>query len=321
MIANDRRPSRAFQAAILTLAVMLAGATAVRAQALAEPDQPLPFPPAADSPISILPGSLPRAGGSLAPISPSSPTKTVLSLSALYSEDSATVGSGLRWRVFSDQTDLNGNHALVAETTDPRPLLTLDPGGYVVHVAYGLVSMTRHVVLGTSAESVRVVLDTGALRFTGKSGDRDIPPEDITFQIHRNDGMAEEVVTDNLKAGQIVRLPAGAYQVTSIYGNANARIVSEVRVEAGKLTDATVLHKASRVQLHLSDMQGGRIGDATWSVLTPGGDAVVEMNGELPQVVLGEGEYVAIARYDGKTFQKSFDVTAGEDEEVALSIQ
>jgi hypothetical protein len=302
------------------LAACIAGAGSATAQALAPTDQPISFPPAGDAPASILPGILPR-GGSLAPISPSSPTKTVLSLSALFAEGSQTIGSGLRWRVFADQTDVNGNHALVVETIDPRPLLTLDPGGYVVHVSYGLVTMTRHVVLGTSAESLRLVLDTGALRFTGRSGNRDIPPGDLNFQIHRNDGMMEELVADDLPAGEIVRLPAGAYQVTSIYGNANARVVSEIRVEAGKLTDAAVLHKAGRVQLRLDDMNGSSIPDASWTVLTPGGDAVIETTGTTPSVVLSEGEYVAIARHDGKTFQKSFDITSGDEENIALAIQ
>src|SRR5690606_34674184 len=120
-----------------------------------------------------------RRGTTLAPVSPGSPTKTVVSLSALYAEESGSIDSGLHWRIFSDQPDLHGNHVLVHDSTGPKPFVTLDPGGYIIHVAYGLVSETRHVIVGTESVSEQLVLNAGALQFTGAIGGTPITSGDL----------------------------------------------------------------------------------------------------------------------------------------------
>jgi hypothetical protein len=251
-----------------------------------------------------------RRNQGLSPVSPSSLTKTVLSLSALFFEKSGPIETGIRWRIFADQADLNGNHALVLESTDAKPFVTLDPGGYIVHVAYGLATATRHVVLGTQSVSEELVLNAGALRFSGAIGDKLIPPGDLSFEIHSSDGTKEELV-GAVKAGQILRLKSGSYQVTSTYGHTNAKVVSEIRVEPGKLTEASVMHKAGKVDLRLVAPNGAEINDANWSLLTPGGDIVTETLTELKNVILAEGEYVALARHNGAVFTQEFKVQSG----------
>lgn len=263
-----------------------------------------------DIPSALDPSPDPRRNQTLSPVSPGSLTKTVLSLSARFFEKSGTVETGIHWRVFSDQPDFNGNHALVLESTDAKPFLTLDPGGYIVHVAYGLATATRHVVLGTQSVSEEVVLNAGALRFSGAIGDKIIPPGDLSFEIHSTDGAKEELIGE-VKAGQLLRLKSGSYQVTSTYGRANAKIISEVRVEPGKLTEASVLHKAGKVDLRLVAPNGAEINDANWSLLTPGGDVVAETLTELKNVILAEGDYVALARHNGTIFSQEFKVQSG----------
>lgn len=306
--------ARAFGAVFLVLPVFAAPAFAqVDAPALAPQDLQMPIP----SPLEV-PGG-PHRSQTLAPFSPGSLTKTVLSLSALFAEGGTEIGSGLHWRIFADQPDFNGNHALVFETNDAKTMVTLDPGGYIVHVAYGIAADTHHVVLGTEAVSEEIVLNAGALRFTGTSGKKQIPGEDLSFDIHRTDATGEQLISQ-AKAGQIVRLKAGLYQITSTYGKANAKVQSEVRVEPGKLTDAAVLHKAGSVDLRLLGAGGAAVGDAAWSILTPGGDIIVETLEDLSGVVLAEGDYTAVARYDGKIYQKEFEVVAGRGTHVDLTL-
>lgn len=305
---------RTLGAALLAVALLAAPAHAqVDVPALAPQDLQMSVP----SPLEV-PGTPPR-GQTLAPFSPGSETKTVLSLSALFAEGGPEITSGLHWRVFADQPDLNGNHALVFETNDPKALVTLDPGGYIVHVAYGIAADTRHIVLGTEAVSEEIVLNAGALRFTGTSGKQPIPANDLSFDIHRTDATGEQLVS-HAKAGQIVRLKAGLYQITSTYGKANAKVQSEVRVEPGKLTDAAVLHKAGRVDLRLLASSGTEVPDATWSILTPGGDIIVETLEDLSGVILAEGDYTAVARYEGNIYQKDFEVVAGREAHIDLTL-
>lgn len=297
--------ARAPIAALLLLAAV-PGASAQfgPSSSLAPQDSGLPL--SLPSPLETLPDSR----RTLAPVSPGSVTKTVLSLSALYFADSAPIETGLRWRIFADQADVNGNYPLVYETTDSQPLVTLDPGGYIAHVTYGLASATEHVVIGTESVAQQIVLNAGALRFNGMIGDKPIPPEELDFEIHRADAPEDEPIA-RVKSGVLLRLKAGPYQITSTYGQANAKIISEIRVEPGKLTEANVLHKAGRIDLRLVAGNGGEIPDAVWSILTPGGDVVSENLPSPKDVILAEGEYVAVARYEGQIFQKPFEVESG----------
>jgi hypothetical protein len=42
------------------------------------------------------------------------------------------------------------------------------------------------------------------------------------------------------------------------------------------------------------------------------------MIGAFPSLPLAEGEYVAIARRDGKTFQRNFNVVGGHDADIEV---
>ena len=50
----------------------------------------------------------------------------------------------------------------------------------------------------------------------------------------------------------------------------------------------------------------------------PGGDIIRELIGAFPSLVLAEGEYIAIARHDGKTFQTTFKVQSTLDRDVEV---
>lgn len=282
---------------------------------------------AAISTLMVIPSyaqnaSFPALGSPLPPVSPAAPTKTVLALSALFGEGTPAIEKGLHWRVFADQADVSGNYALVAETTEARPLLTLDPGGYIIHVAYGLSGVTRHVVLGSTASSERIVLNTGAVRLTAVSGEKPITSDELKFELHREDNGVEEAVAGDIKAGQTIRLPAGTYQVTSTFGSANAQIISEIAVQPGKLTEATIHHKAARVFLQMrAESTKQVINEASWSILTPGGDTVSDPMSGSPAVILAAGDYIAVARYNGKIYQQNFTVDAGKDSHVEVTIQ
>ena len=53
-------------------------------------------------------------------------------------------------------------------------------------------------------------------------------------------------------------------------------------------------------------------------MLTPGGDVIKELIGAFPRVILAEGEYRAIARNEGKVFEREFKVVTGVDGEVEV---
>ena len=117
----------------------------------------------------------------------------------------------------------------------------------------------------------------------------------------------------------MVPLPEGTYYIVSNYGDANAVVRSDIRVQPGKLTDVTVNHRAAIVTLKLVSAPGGEaLANTAWSVMTPSGDVIKESIGAFPRYILAEGDYRAIARNEGKVYERGFKVITGVDGEVEV---
>ncbi|MEH0072147.1 hypothetical protein V6L77_20695 [Pannonibacter sp. Pt2-lr] len=116
--------------------------------------------------------------------------------------------------------------------------------------------------------------------------DDPLPADDLRFDIMGMNFNAigeREVIVSGVKPDAIVRLNAGTYHVVSRYGDVNAIVRADISVEAGKLTSATLFQNAASVTLKLVNDPGGEaIANTAWTILTPGGDTVVEGNGAFP---------------------------------------
>jgi hypothetical protein len=257
-----------------------------------------------------------------APLNAAAPGQAVLSLSAKYGKDTPAITSGLVWRVFADRPDENGTFKLIREDRNATPNIVLPPGNYVVHVAFGLVSAVRTVSLKAETDRESFVLPAGGLRIEGRVGTSRIPQNQISFAIYKGsqfESGERASLVPNVAAGDVVLLPEGTYYIISNYGDANSVVRSDIRVQAGKLTDVTITHRAAVITLKLvSDKGGEALANTAWSVLTPGGDVIKESIGAFPRVVLSEGEYRAIAKNEGKVYERGFNVVNGVDGEVEV---
>ena len=248
--------------------------------------------------------------------------QAVLALTARYGKDMPVISNGLVWRVFSDRPDETGTFKLIREERGATPNIVLQPGSYVVHVALGLVSAVRPVTLKAETDRESFVLPAGGLRIEGRVGTSKIPQNQISFGIYK--GSQFEVgeraaLVPSVAAGDVVLLPEGTYYIISNYGDANSVVRSDIRVQAGKLTDVIITHRAAVITLKLvSDKGGEALANTAWSVITPGGDVIKESIGAFPRVVLSEGEYRAIAKNEGKVFERPFNVVNGVDGEVEV---
>jgi len=306
-------------------------------------DRPPPVPPASvpdpGAAVNLAPPSGPGAGPGLppptltqppvaavppqaAPLVAAPPTQAVLSLSARYGKDLPPITNGLVWRVFPDRPDDTGTFKLIREDRGATPNIVLPPGNYVVHVAIGLVSAVRAVTLKAETDREAFVLPAGGLRIEGRVGTSKIPQNQISFAIYKGsqfEAGERAPLVPNVAATDVVLLPEGTYYIISNYGDANSVVRSDIRVQAGKLTDVTVSHRAAVITLKLVSDQGGEaLANTAWSVITPGGDVIKESIGAFPRVVLSEGEYRAIAKNEGKVFERSFNVVNGVDGEVEV---
>ena len=283
---------------------------------LAPPSPPPSLPaPLTQPPIAAIPPVIASPGTSTA-------GQAVLSLTARYGKDLPVITSGLVWRVFPDRPDETGTFKMIREDHGATPNIVLPPGSYVVHVAFGLVSAVRPVTLKSETVRESFVLPAGGLRIEGRVGTSKIPQNQISFSIYK--GSQFEVgerapLVPSVSAGDVALLPEGTYYIISNYGDANSVVRSDIRVQAGKLTDVIITHRAAVITLKLvSDKGGEALANTAWSVITPGGDIIKESIGAFPRVILSEGEYRAIAKNEGKVFERPFNVVNGVDGEVEV---
>ncbi len=325
-------------AGILLAALALAAAAPDSAAAQPSGVQPgalnaqsVPLPSAAPgSGIATTPGAtLVAPGEGLAPTAPIPqaapmvpPGQVALAVQAQFGAGQAPIASGLQWRVYSDKPDPSGAFRLVKEDRSPAPIFVLPPGGYLVNVTFGLASAVKPVLLRSDNMRESFDIAAGGLRIEGRVGDTRIPAGQIAFDIYKGSQFEpgdKRPLTQNVMTGDIVLLPEGTYHIVSNYGDANAVVRSDIRVQTAKLTDVTVNHRAAVITLKLVNEKGGEaLANTAWSVLTPGGDVVKESIGAFPRVILAEGEYRAIARNEGKTFERDFKVVPGVDNELEV---
>jgi hypothetical protein len=243
-----------------------------------------------------------------------------LAVSARFGRDLPPINGGLHWRVY--RTEANGVPRMVKEDRGPTPTFVLPPGAYVLSVGFGLANVTKAIQL--RAETVKDVIEipAGGLRIEGRVGDAKIPPGQISFDLYKGSQFEpgdKRPIATSIMTGDIVLVPEGTYHIVSNYGDANATVRSDIRVQVGKLTDTTINHRAAIITLKLVNERGGEArANTQWSVLTPGGDVIKESIGAFPRVILAEGEYRVVARNDNKTYQDGFRVVNGVDREVEV---
>ena len=295
----------------LCFAAVLLLSGAVSAQQTTDPVQRLKLPGLNEYAPAGSGGKLNQAPGTI-------------NLAAQLSTDAPDVTRGLIWRIFGPEPGPDGKLPLIATAEGGSSAFELAPGSYLVHAAFGRAGATKRITLATGEQRQEsVVLDAGGLKLDAVlSGGVRIPPEKLRFSIYEAEAEAGEerrLVVPNVNPRTVVRLNAGTYHVVSKYGNVNAIIRSDIRVEAGKLTEAVVEHRAAQLTMKLVREAGGEaIADTQWSILTESGDIVRESVGAFASMVLAEGTYTINARNRDRNYQRDFTVVAGRNQDVEV---
>ncbi|HEX2257710.1 MAG TPA: hypothetical protein VHG92_13625, partial [Afifellaceae bacterium] len=253
---------------------------------------------------------------------PSVPEAQVV-LEAKLTPDAAPLAEGVFWRVFASEPDRSGDLRLVATAEGGTTSLLLDPGAYFVHASYGRAGATKRLSVGQGTVSETLVLEAGALRLGAVVGeDQSISPGQLTFEVlQKETNGSRTVILPDARPGVALRLNAGTYHVVSRYGTLNAVIRADIEVRPGKLTDATVRHKAAEATLKLVTEPGGEaLANTSWAVLTRGGDTIHESVGAFPRIVLAEGSYTAVARHKGRIYARDFDIVPGLNRDIEVGL-
>ena len=326
----------------LWIGILACAAAALAPIAVMAQDAPRPMPRPADrmpgvesiteTPADAAVGDTAAATGeTLAPVTPAATAteavaavaaeKQPVTLTAQITENGMNIPEGLVWRVFDTRTDSAGELALAAKSDEATATFELVPGEYVIHVAYGRAQASETIEVAEGGANKSIVLDAGALRLNAAvTGDVAIPINLLRFDVLTagNEG-DRTVVAQNLAANDIVTLNAGTYHVISYFGDINAVVRADLRVEPGQLTDATLYHRASQLTFKLVTEAGGEaIADVEWTVKTAGGETVFSDIGAFPATVLSEGDYLVLAKRGETVYNREFEVQPGQSREIEV---
>lgn len=245
-----------------------------------------------------------------------------VTLSAKLIIEGPIIPGGLIWRVFDARPDGLGQLPLVVKSTQATAAFTLAPGQYVAHVAYGNIQASDTFDVIDQATVRTLVLDAGALRLNGAiTGDVAIPEHQLTFDIYPGGRDRDERVplVADVRPNEVIHLNAGTYYVISRYGKLNAVVRTDLRVEPGQLTDATLFHHAASVSFRLvSEIGGEAIADIEWRVMNADGEVVYEVLSAFPMAILAEGDYSVLAKRGTAVFNREFSVSPGPAQEIEL---
>lgn len=301
------------------LSLMLSGFVPAFAQDDEMPPLPRPRPDREASEPST-----PSTSTAAEAISALTDTPQPVTLSATITTDGAPVTEGLVWRIFETTPDESGELPLVAKSEDPVASLSLPPAKYVVHVAYGRAQTSDTMTVVPGENSKTIALEAGGLRLNAAvEGDIPIPPKLLKFDVMTAGPEGERtLIAQQLSPNNIVTLNAGTYHIVSHFGSINAIVRADLRVEPGKLTDATLYHQASQVSFKLVSETGGEaIADVEWTVQTPDGTTLFTELGAFPSTALATGDYVVLAEQGQSVFNRAFAVRPGIPMEVEVLTQ
>lgn len=244
----------------------------------------------------------------------------ILQLEARMAEGGPIIKQGVIWRIFSTEIGLDNKLLLIAHTGGGQAEFMLAPGNYLIHAAFGKAGVIRHLTLEAGKTlSETIVLNAGGIKLNAVLPDGKINESQLKFSIYSDasENNEQSLIIANIKPETIVRLNAGVYHVVSNYGTANAIVRSDIRVEAGKLTEATMQQQAAQITLKLVRQKGGEaLADTSWAIMNDSGDIVREIANAYAYIILAEGEYVAVAKNKDQIYQKEFSVSSGKDEEI-----
>jgi hypothetical protein len=245
-----------------------------------------------------------------------------VTLTALATDGGQPIQQGVVWRVFSAKPDAGGQLTLAAKSDSAVAKIKLAPGQYVVDAAYGRAQASDTLTVNPGSNDKSLVLDAGGLRLNAAIiGDVPIPINLLRFDI-LTPGQSDSdrtVVAQNLAANDIITLNAGTYHVVSYFGDVNAIVRADLKVEAGQLTDATLYHRASQISFKLVSETGGEaIADIDWTVKGSDGTTIFTNTGTFPSTVLEEGDYTVLAQRGSQVFNRDFQVQPGQPKEIEV---
>jgi hypothetical protein len=262
------------------------------------------------------------------PVPPTSGPPAPVTLTAYLSEGSAPMVSDVTWRIYAGHPAEDGGYRLLMTAREARPTVELNPGEYLINIAYGRASLTKKIgVWPQNPVNEDFVVNAGGLRLLATLARGPIAAENLLkFEIFSDSqdqyGNRQKVFGD-LRPGVVIRLNSGLYHIVSTYGDGNSVIASDVVIEPGKITEAIIDHDAGKVTLKLVQRAGGEaVADTRWTIYSAAsGEVIKESAGAFPTHILAAGEYRVAAQHGDRQYAGAFSVSAGDSRMIEVVMQ
>ena len=236
------------------------------------------------------------------------PGREGLELSARLTPDGGPLQQNLSWNI----RDTAG--ATVYSGDNGTADVSLAPGDYVVNASYGATQIEKLVSLPAATRlKINFVLDAGGLRVEPMVGKIDVPPVASRVRVYSMDG--RKLMAVSVKPGEIIRLPEGTYRVESQVSTGNVKAVTDVRVQAGRVSRVKIAHKAGLARLAFVGAPDAAV---RWEIEDQSGDAIATRGGISANVTLLPGTYTARAQVGAELLTATFNIDEGEVRDIML---
>ncbi len=255
------------------------------------------------------PTEMPLAQGVIFNLSTAAPGQESLDVSARFTNDSTNTIQDLDWKI------KNTTGEVVFSALGDRAKTQLSPGQYEIEAFYGNAHLDQGVSLpaGTSL-SLNFVLKAGALRILPQLQlpVSSTPPSET--HIYAKGGFDDgALVATSTQPGEVIKLAAGTYRIETNFINSNVGTRTEIEVKSGMLRSLDITQEAGLAHLKVNAGE-----DMVEWVLTNDNGDMIPLSGSTIDAVLKPGHYTAQAKLDAQTLSASFDVKAGEEQQINL---
>lgn len=215
------------------------------------------------------------------------------------------------------------------EMTAAAPEVQLVPGRYRFTAKLEFATAMREITVSQAAK-YELPFEAGWARFQMVPTSKAKPLEDkVQWQIYRysKSGVDEtrkviETVASNIQ----LMLPPGWYSVRAKYQGIVSDMVAEVK--AGTLYKYTVVAYAGKVRFSAVDAAGKAVkNDIVWTIervsKSQGGKRVpvtVDQS-QAPHLLIGEGQYVVVAKSGNMVGETAFDIEAAREKKVTVKLK
>ena len=246
-------------------------------------------------------------------------------LQARLDSEGPVIKDGVEWRIFSANESGVGELKELAYSFGGSKAFDIEPGDYFVHAAYGHAGAIKKISVGNVSLREEFTLNAGGLKLNATASNNfPIPSRLLRFDIYAEQVLENgnrKLLAKDVKPDEIIAFPVGTYHVISRFGDLNATVRADLQVRLGKMTEATMQHRAAILTFRLVRQAGGdAVADTAWSVLTENGEVIQESTSTFPTMVLAEGNYTAIAKHNDAVYSEDFEVRSGFNTDIEVLV-